>query len=95
MTPQQRVIWRNFAVPSTPDPTGGPGWSARPPDLANPAEPRLPSLHTHVALFAGLLALLLALLVVMLYRMKHTVAPSDVERSEGAESSGSDSPQFV
>lgn len=94
MTPQQRVIWRNFGVPSTTEPPG-PEWSTRPPDPEEPPEPRLPSLHTHVALFAGLLALLLVLLVVMLYRMKHTVAPSDMEREDGAESSASDSPQFV
>lgn len=44
---------------------------------------KLPSLSTYLGLFVCLLLFLLALVIVMLYRMKHTIAPlpSDIENA--------------
>ncbi|KAG1957532.1 hypothetical protein F2P79_007540 [Pimephales promelas] len=84
----ERIIWRNFFTP-TPDDlprlfqngsTEEPIWTTTVAHIGRP-DPRLPSLSTYLGLFVCLLLFLLALMIVMLYRMKHTIAPlpSDVE----------------
>lgn len=83
-----RVIWRNFF---TPTPDVYPSilhnvsfdehiWTTTIAQLGRP-DAKLPSLSTYLGLFVCLLLFLLALVIVMLYRMKHTIAPlpSDVE----------------
>ena len=83
----EQIIWRNFLTPS-PE-----GYSKPPFNSSNQhiwtttiaqighQDPRLPSLSTYLGLFVCLLLFLLALVIVMLYRMKHTIAPlpSDME----------------
>ncbi|KAL4659689.1 hypothetical protein GN956_G74 [Arapaima gigas] len=83
-----RIIWRNFPAPTTALLAKFPanvtsdghllGTTVAP--LGRP-DPRLPSFSAYLGLFVCLLLFLLALLIVMLYRMKHTIAPlpSDVE----------------
>lgn len=84
----ERIIWRNFFTPTPGDlprrlqngSTEEPIWITTVANIGRP-DPRLPSLSTYLGLFVCLLLFLLALMIVMLYRMKHTIAPlpSDVE----------------
>lgn len=50
-------------------------------------DPRLPSLSTYLGLFVCLLLFLIAMLIVMLYRIKHKIAPlpSDMENASHTE----------
>ncbi|XP_051542736.1 serine-rich and transmembrane domain-containing 2-like [Myxocyprinus asiaticus] len=84
----ERIIWRNFFTPTPEDlpklllnrSTEETIWTTTAAHIGRP-DPRLPSLSTYLGLFVCLLLVLLALVIVMLYRMKHTIAPlpSDVE----------------
>ncbi|KAJ7996652.1 hypothetical protein DPEC_G00239260 [Dallia pectoralis] len=86
------IIWRDVLTPSTHGFSNIPSntsveniWTTTTVAQIGRQDPRLPSLSTYLGLFVCLLLFLLAMLIVMLYRMKHKIAPFPSEHGGHAE----------